>query len=183
MRELKRQLAALDEKIENEKLYEEVLCDLRSLVIWHDDNVEVVWRLGRACFKNAVNVSDQAQKELLLQEGIPMFFFYFMYSHFFIYTCVHCIIWLFFFCTGIQACERVLDVEHADLHKWYALMIGSRTEYLPIKEKLESGHRFEKHVKKALSLRPMDSTLHHLIGRFKYTVSSLTWIEKKVNCC
>lgn len=81
---------------------------------------------------------------------------------------------------GIEACERVLDTENADLHKWYALLLGSRIEYLPIKEKLENGMRFEKHVKKALSLRASDPTLHYLLGRFKYSVSGLGWIEKKV---
>ena len=70
MRELKRQLADLDEKIENEAFHDEVLCDLRSLVIWHDDNVEVVWRLGRACYRNAVKIPEQGGQEVLLQEGI-----------------------------------------------------------------------------------------------------------------
>ncbi|XP_043278285.1 regulator of microtubule dynamics protein 2-like [Venturia canescens] len=149
MKDLRLQLEALDEKMENELLLEEALCDLRSLVIWHDNNVEVISRFGKACFKNANGITDQARQEKLLREGI-------------------------------EVCERVLEMDHADLHKWYALLLGSRTDYLPIKEKLENGMRFEKHVKKALSLRPSDPTLHYLLGRFKYSVAGLSWIERKV---
>lgn len=69
MAELTKQLAALDEKIENQAFYQEVLCDLRQLAIWHDNNIEVAWRLARACFKNASDLTDQKQQEVLAQEG------------------------------------------------------------------------------------------------------------------
>ncbi|KAK0177791.1 hypothetical protein PV328_001802 [Microctonus aethiopoides] len=149
MFELQHQLAVLDKKIEKEELYEEVLCDLRSLATWHGTNVEVIWRLARACWKNAKNLTDKKRQDVLLQEGI-------------------------------QFCENLLDKEHVDLHKWYAMLVGLTTENLPIKDKLAAGKRFEKHVKLALRLRPTDSTLNHLLGRFQYTVSGLTWIEKKI---
>lgn len=32
----------------------------------------------------------------------------------------------------------------------------------------------------ALEIRPSDADLHHLLGRFKYEVANLSWIEKKV---
>ncbi|KAK0181262.1 hypothetical protein PV327_003558 [Microctonus hyperodae] len=149
MFELQHQLTVLDKKIENEALYEEALCDLRSLATWHSTNIEVIWRLARACFKNAQNLTDKKRQDVLLQEGI-------------------------------QFCENLLDEEHADLHKWYAMLVGLRTEHLPIKDRLSAGKCFEKHVRLALQLRPTDSTLNHLLGRFQYTVSGLTWIEKKI---
>jgi len=33
---------------------------------------------------------------------------------------------------------------------------------------------------KALEIRPNDADLHHLLGRFKYEVANLGWIERKV---
>lgn len=67
--ELTKQLETLDEKYDDEALCEEVLSDLRSLIIWHDNNIEVAWRFARACVKNASDLSDQAQIEILAQEG------------------------------------------------------------------------------------------------------------------
>lgn len=69
MFELQHQLTVLDKKIEKEEFYEEVLCDLRSLATWHGTNVEVIWRLARACFKNAKNLTDKKRQDVLLQEG------------------------------------------------------------------------------------------------------------------
>lgn len=69
MLELSRQLVALDDKIECEAFHEEVLGDLRALALWHDSNVEVIWRLARACFKNASEIADKKHQEILLQEG------------------------------------------------------------------------------------------------------------------
>ncbi|XP_034936500.1 regulator of microtubule dynamics protein 1-like [Chelonus insularis] len=146
--QLSRDLNALDEKIENGQ-YEEALSDLRSLVTWHENNIEVVWRLARAYVKNASDLTDNKRREELLQEGI-------------------------------KACEQFLDEEHADLHKWYAMLVGSRTEYLPNKEKLLAGKTFEKHVRLALKLRPEDPILNHLLGRFQYSVLELNWIQRKI---
>lgn len=69
MLELTRQLDLLDEKIESQELYEEVLSDLRQLAIWHEDNVDVAWRLARACFKNASDLNDTTQQDVLALEG------------------------------------------------------------------------------------------------------------------
>lgn len=46
------------------------------------------------------------------------------------------------------------------------------------KEKINDGHLFKKHVDLALSLNPKDPSLHHLLGRFDYEVSSLKWYHK-----
>lgn len=81
---------------------------------------------------------------------------------------------------GLKACERVIDVEDADLHKWYAILIGIHGEYLPLAEKIKNGTVFKNHVIIALKIRPNDPDLHHLLGRFKYELSSLSWIERKL---
>ncbi|XP_063983153.1 regulator of microtubule dynamics protein 2-like isoform X2 [Diachasmimorpha longicaudata] len=147
--ELTRQLDRLDCNMESTELQEEVLCDLRALAIFHENNIDVAWRLAKACFKNASALSDTSKQDPLILEGMKI-------------------------------CENFLEEEHGELHRWYALLAGLRSEYLPTKERLKAGKIFEKHLKLALHLTPDDPVLNHLLGRFQYTVASLTWIEKKI---
>lgn len=81
---------------------------------------------------------------------------------------------------GINACEKLLNISNAHLHKWYAILVGVYGEFLPIAEKIKNGYRFKEHVMKALEISPNDADLHHLLGRFKYEVANLSWIERKV---
>ncbi|EZA56809.1 Regulator of microtubule dynamics protein [Ooceraea biroi] len=47
-------------------------------------------------------------------------------------------------------------------------------------EKIQNGYRFKEHVINALEIDPNDADLHHLLGRFRYEVANLGWIERKV---
>jgi hypothetical protein len=66
-----------------------------------------------------------------------------------------------------------LDDSHAEAHKWFAVNVGTRGEFLGTREKIEGGFVFKQHVDKALVLQPNDPSLHHLLGRFKYEVNIL----------
>ncbi|XP_076249727.1 regulator of microtubule dynamics protein 1 [Calliopsis andreniformis] len=81
---------------------------------------------------------------------------------------------------GIEYCERILNIEDPDLYKWYAILIGINGDYLPTAEQIQNGVRFKSYVEKALEMRPHDSQLHYLLGRFKYETASLNWIKRKV---
>ncbi|CAL4061932.1 unnamed protein product, partial [Meganyctiphanes norvegica] len=72
-----------------------------------------------------------------------------------------------------------LDGNSADIHKWYAILAGARGEYLGVKERVKTGTVFKHHIDLALQLQPQDATLHHLLGRFCYEVSHLSWIERR----
>lgn len=71
-------------------------------------------------------------------------------------------------------------MSNGNLYKWYAILVGVKSKFLPTKGKIENGYLFKEYVEKALELMPNDGYLHHLMGRFKYEVSELSWIEKKV---
>lgn len=43
------------------------------------------------------------------------------------------------------------------------------------REKICDGHLFKKHLDAALAINPKDASLHHMLGRFDYEVSSLKW--------
>ncbi|XP_012524454.1 regulator of microtubule dynamics protein 1 [Monomorium pharaonis] len=81
---------------------------------------------------------------------------------------------------GIEACEKHLNTSNADLYKWYAILVGVNGDLLPMAEKIQNGYRFKELVMKALEIRPDDADLHHLLGRFKYEVANLSWIERKI---
>jgi len=73
-----------------------------------------------------------------------------------------------------------LDAGKSEVHKWYAITLGSKGEYLSVKEKIADGFTFKQHLDKALELSPRDPTIHHLLGRFCYEVAALSWFERKV---
>lgn len=47
-------------------------------------------------------------------------------------------------------------------------------------DKIKNGIVFKKYVELALEMQPDDFELHYLLGRFKYEIANLSWIEKKV---
>lgn len=77
----------------------------------------------------------------------------------------------------MEACESALRLKNdlADVHKWYGILVGCRSEFRPLKEKIADGNLFKKHVDIAISLNPNDPTLHNLLGVFAYRVASLKW--------
>ncbi|KAK7792371.1 hypothetical protein R5R35_007724 [Gryllus longicercus] len=83
---------------------------------------------------------------------------------------------------GCAYAQKALELNdsNSEAHKWYAITVGSRGEFTGIREKISDGNIFKQHVDKALAISPNDSALHHLSGRFKYEVASLSWIERTV---
>lgn len=83
---------------------------------------------------------------------------------------------------AVQTGERALNLDqrNSEAHKWYAISLGSRGEFQGVKEKILDGFEFKKHIDIAAELNPGDHITHHLLGRFCYEVSQLSWIERKM---
>ncbi|XP_017754444.1 PREDICTED: regulator of microtubule dynamics protein 2-like [Eufriesea mexicana] len=81
---------------------------------------------------------------------------------------------------GIQQCERIIENRNPDLYKWYATLIGLYGDYLSKIDKINNGIVFKNYVIMALEMRPDDFELQYLLGRFKYEIANLSWIEKKL---
>jgi len=73
-----------------------------------------------------------------------------------------------------------LDSKNSEAHKWFAIALGSRGEFGGVKEKILDGFEFKKHIDLAAELNPRDHITQHLLGRFCYEVSQLSWIERKM---
>jgi regulator of microtubule dynamics protein 3 len=73
-----------------------------------------------------------------------------------------------------------LNDSNADCHKWYAITLGSSSDFLPIKDKIGNGFVFKKHLDRAIELRPDDAALYHLLGRFEFEVRFSKGLNVKI---
>ncbi|XP_066234580.1 regulator of microtubule dynamics protein 2 isoform X1 [Saccopteryx leptura] len=65
-------------------------------------------------------------------------------------------------------------------HLWYAISCGHVSEFEGLQNKIDYGNRFKEHLDKAIQFLPEEPFLYYLKGRYCYTVSKLSWIEKKM---
>lgn len=63
-----------------------------------------------------------------------------------------------------------LDEANPECHKWFAIAVGSLSEFVGTQQKIQNGYLFKKHVDIAVKLKPLDPTLHHMLGRWCYEV-------------
>ena len=99
-------------------------------------NAEFLWRLCKATYLMAVQCEEAAQKQEMIYVAVSM---------------------------GAEAVAA--DDASAEAHKWYAIAVGVRGEFLGIKEKILDGFEFKKHIDRASELAPNDHTVQHLLGR------------------
>lgn len=113
-------------------------------------DAQILWRLGKAYHKMSATVEDSIKQDYINK--------------------------------GIDCCEVALDVDGniAEAHKWFAILVGSRSNYQSIQGKISDGYLFKQHIDAAITINPNDSTLHHMLGRFTYESANLKWYERKV---
>lgn len=78
----------------------------------------------------------------------------------------------FSFILGLEYASKAvaLDSTNSDAHKWFAILTGMQTDFLPIKEKIQTANVFQEHLLLALKNKESDYSLHYLLARFKYEV-------------
>lgn len=64
--------------------------------------------------------------------------------------------------------------------KWTALVVGSLSDYMPIKEKVERSYQIRDFGLRAQSVLNDDPKIPHLLGRWCLTVASVGWLERKL---
>jgi hypothetical protein len=105
---------------------------------------EFLWRMCKSMYLMAVTIGqegDNAKKQKLIFQAVDY---------------------------GLKSIQ--IDETCSEGHKWYAIVIGSRGEYLGIKEKILDGFEFKKHIDRASELSPQDHTIKHLLGRYVHNV-------------
>eukprot|EP00058_Branchiostoma_floridae_P011302 XP_002596790.1 hypothetical protein BRAFLDRAFT_120481 [Branchiostoma floridae] len=117
----------------------------------HSGSAEVLWRLSRSMMAKFDGEADpQKRQDLCFQAK------------------------------GLAEVALAIDANSADAHKWFAIALGSCSEFLSVQDKIKDGYKFKEHIERALELRPNDATVHHLLGRWCYEVTMLSWVERKV---
>ena len=106
-------------------------------------NAEFLWRLCKATYLVAVRCGDDATlKQEMINSAVAV---------------------------GAEAVAA--DDASSEGHKWYAIAVGVRGEFLGIKEKILDGFEFKRHIDRASELAPTDHTVQHLLGRSAFTSS------------
>ncbi|CAH2001251.1 unnamed protein product [Acanthoscelides obtectus] len=130
---------------------EKSLQRLEDLSFDYPENTDILWRLGKAHHK----ISENSDDKEFVQDHISK---------------------------GIEILSKALNLKEddPDVHKWYAILVGSRSEFVSLQERIDDGHKFKKHVDAAIALSPNDPSLHYMLGRFDFEVAGLKWYERKV---
>lgn len=115
------------------------------------DNFEVIWRLARAHF----DFSDNSEDETVISDN---------------------------FYKGLDYAKKALELDdsRAESHKWYGILIGKVGELEGTKQKILNSYEVKDHTLKAIELDPEDDGNFHVMGRWHYTLSDLSWFERKI---
>ncbi|GAB6024171.1 hypothetical protein CHUAL_008874 [Chamberlinius hualienensis] len=138
----------LGDSAQHQQAYDRLIAIKRE----HEGNVEILWRLARACLLISMMYEDDPErKKTLTFEGLK-------------------------FATLALAIDDTIG----QVHKWYAALLGRTTDYVGIQEKIQNGYTFKEHVDAAIRALPDDHSLYFMKGRWCYEVATLSWIERKV---
>ncbi|GFO03860.1 regulator of microtubule dynamics protein [Plakobranchus ocellatus] len=73
-----------------------------------------------------------------------------------------------------------LDNECGEAYKWLAIIRGSITQYLPMQEQIKSAYDIKEDIMASLRYNPKDSLSFHMLGRWCFSVYSLSWLERRI---
>lgn len=113
-------------------------------------SAEVLWRMAQFCHEKAACLP-KPQRLAVINEGLK-------YAE--------------------EANQK--DANSFKALKWLAVLTGQATEHMATKQKLECSKKFKELLDRAIAKEPKDTALLHLRGRFKFSVASLTWMERKL---
>lgn len=121
--------------------------------VQHQQSCEVTWRYARSCYDVATlkgkNGDDDGKKNLLYQ--------------------------------GMAEAKKAieLDKSSSSAHKWYAIILGTITSYESLQNQILLGFKYKDHIKQAIELDRNDPSNYHLLGRWCYEISKLSWWQRK----
>jgi len=134
-------------------LYERLLAGLKKFDP-EEKNVELLWRTGKAAYKLSAiaesNGDNKTRKQYLTD--------------------------------GEKYVDKALtiDPESGDAHEWKAYICGKMSNMLSTKEKIVKGKEMQKHLEKAMELKPNSRDVRFAHGRWAMEVSALSWMERKI---
>ena len=134
------------------KDYEKTMMLLLNAVKLDGKNEEVLWKISRGYF----DFADRKPND-------------FEYKKQFIYD-------------GREYADRALAIndKSAGGHKWYAIHHGQIGEAEGTEQKIKNSYGMKDHTLLAIKYDPTDSGNFHVMGRWHFALSNLSWIERQV---
>ena len=124
---------------------------LRGALTKQPNDVECLWRLGRAFKKLAdAEMPKSAAKKALVMKG--------------------------FECTDRAL---ALSAECGPAHKWHAILLSESGAFEGTSATIKNSFNVRHHFERAVELSPDDATARHLLGLWCYEVAKLSWFEQK----
>eukprot|EP01133_Synstelium_polycarpum_P007706 gene7706-9024_t len=114
------------------------------------DNIEIMWRLARSYYDKNEEISDKTQKQELVKKGLDLIN------------------------RGLE-----MDDNHWAMNKWWAIFTNAMGDYISQKEKIANAIKIKEHITKSLDVK-RDATSLHILGRWCYTISNISWIERGI---
>ena len=112
----------------------------------------VDWRLARACHELALEPDTPAEeKRALMYKGLML--------------------------AGLAATN---DDGSFAAHKWLGILMSAVGDYEGTKARIGRSYEIKKEWDRAVALAPGDATSHHLLGRWAFSIASLSWVERNV---
>lgn len=118
----------------------------------YTDDADFLWRMARGYFA----IGDQHQDDEQIQKDN--------------------------YYPGLEKAKLALELNPniAGPHQYYAILIGKVGELEGTKQKIINSYEVKEHCLKAIELDPENDSNYHVMGRWNYTLSDLSWVEKKV---
>lgn len=115
-------------------------------------NVEILWKISRGYF----DFADRKPNDLEYKKP-------FLYK-------------------GRDFAEKALalDEKSAAAHKWYAIHHGQVGEAEGTEQKIKNSYGMRDHTLLAIKYDPTDDANYHVMGRWHFALSDLSWIERQV---
>lgn len=111
---------------------------------------EILWRLGRACYDQAQETTDKAEKQKHITRALEL----------------------------EKAAVEQLPNNFA-AQKWCGIVLSATGEFIPTKEKIANAYIIRDHFLKATELNPNDCTSAHCLGKWCWSVLQIGWIERQ----
>jgi len=83
---------------------------------------------------------------------------------------------------GLAILRKLLETnpDSAQIHKWIAVLLGSRDDHESFKKRIEEAFVVKKHLLRSLELNPTDGYTHYVLGKWCFKVTEVSWYQKKI---
>ncbi len=134
------------------KDYDATMDLLQQAYALDEMNAEILWKISRGYF----DFADRKPNDLKYKKP-------FLYK-------------------GRDAADKALAIndKSAAAHKWYAIHHGQVGECEGTEQKIKNSYGMRDHTMLAIKYDPEDDANYHVMGRWHYALSDLSWIERQI---